>query len=73
MDHIPRFERGEILLIKKMGILAPSAPIASVAKRSNESSFQGNLSEENVASLDELFPTASKAMTGRATHRPPTA
>ena len=65
MDHIPASKRGEVLLMKKMGILAPSAPIFSVAKRSYDSYFQGTLSEANVEALDALFP-ASGAMSGGA-------
>ena len=65
MDHIPASKRGEVLLMKKMGILAPSAPISSAAKRSYDSYFQGTLSEANVEALDALFP-ASRAMAGGA-------
>jgi hypothetical protein len=65
MDHIPASKRGEVLLMKRMGILAPSVPISSAAKRSYNSYFEGTLSEANVEALDELFP-ASRAMTGGA-------
>jgi hypothetical protein len=40
MDHIPASKHGKVLLMKKMGILAPSAPISSAAKRSYDSYFQ---------------------------------
>jgi hypothetical protein len=40
MDHIPASKHGEVLLMKKMGILAPSALISSAAKRSYDSYFQ---------------------------------
>ena len=39
MDHIPASKRGEVLLMKKMRILTPLAPISSVAKRSYDSYF----------------------------------
>ena len=65
MDHIPTSKRGEVLLMNKMGILAPSTPISSAAKRSYDSYFQDTLSEANVETLDALFP-ASKAMAGGA-------
>ena len=65
MDHIPTSKRGEVLLMKKMGIMAPSEPISSAAKRSYDSYFQGTLSEANVETLDALFP-ASRAMAGGA-------
>ena len=39
MDHILMSKRGEVLLMKKMGILAPSTPISSAAKRSYDSYF----------------------------------
>jgi hypothetical protein len=58
MDHISASKRGEVLLMKRMGILAPSAPIFSAAKRSYDSYFQSTLSEANVEALDELFPAS---------------
>ena len=58
-------KHGEVLPMKKMGILAPSASISSASKRSYDSYFQGTLSEANVETLDALFP-ASKAMAGGA-------
>jgi hypothetical protein len=39
MDHIPASKRGKVLLMKRMRILAPSAPIFSAAKRSYGSYF----------------------------------
>jgi hypothetical protein len=65
MDHIPPSKRGKVLLMKKMGILAPSTPISSAAKRSYDLYFQGTLSEANVEALDELF-LASGVMAGGA-------
>jgi hypothetical protein len=65
MDHIPTSKRGEVLLMNKMGILAPSAPISSAAKRSYNLYFQGTLLEANVEALDKLF-LASKAIAGGA-------
>jgi len=65
MDHILASKHGEVLLMKKMGFMAPSAPSFSVSKRSYDSYFKGNLSAAGIEALDELFP-ASKAMTGGA-------
>jgi len=65
MDHIPASKHGEVLLMKKMGFMAPSAPSSSVAKRSYDSYFKGNLSAVDIEALDELFP-ASRAMTDGA-------
>ena len=39
MDHIPASKRGEVLLMKKMGILAPSTLISSTTKHSYDSYF----------------------------------
>ena len=58
-------KRGEVLLMKKMGFMAPSAPSSSAAKRSYDSYFKGNLSAADIEALDELFP-ASRAMTSGA-------
>ena len=65
MDHIPESKCGEVLLMKKMGIPAPSAPVFSTAKRSFDSYFKGPLSAANIEALDELF-LASRAMAGGA-------
>ena len=65
MDHIPASKRGKVLLMKKMGFMAPSAPSSSVAKHSYDSYFKGNLSAADIEALDELFPT-SRAMTDGA-------
>jgi hypothetical protein len=64
MDHIPASKRSEVLLMKKMGFMAPSASSSSAAKRSYNY-FKGNLSAADIEALDELFP-ASRAMTGGA-------
>jgi hypothetical protein len=57
MGHIPASKRGEVLLMKKMGFLEPSAPPSSAAKRSYDSYFKGELSTADVEALDELFQT----------------
>jgi hypothetical protein len=56
MDHIPASKCGEVLLMEKMGFLEPSAPPSSVAKRSYDSYFKGDLAAADVEALDELFP-----------------
>ena len=63
MDHIPASNCGEVLLMKRMGILAPSAPISFAAKRSYDSYFQSTLLEANVEALHVLF-VASRVMAG---------
>jgi hypothetical protein len=55
MDHIPASKRDEVLLMKKMGFLEPSAPPSSAAKCSYESYFKGDLLAADVEALDELF------------------
>jgi hypothetical protein len=54
--------------MKKMRFLVPSAPSSSVAKRSYESYFKGDLSAVDVEALDDLFP-ACRRMSGEAAHR----
>jgi hypothetical protein len=56
MGHISASKRGEVLLMKKMGFVEPSAPPSSAAKRSYHSYFKGNLSAADVEDLDDLFP-----------------
>jgi hypothetical protein len=40
MDHIPTSKRGEVLLMRRMGFLEPSAPPYAAAKDSYESFFK---------------------------------
>jgi hypothetical protein len=63
MDHIPVSKHGEVLLMKRMGFLEPSAPPSSTAKRSYESYFEADLLTAEVEALDELFP-ACKGLRG---------
>jgi hypothetical protein len=69
MGHIPASKHGEVLLMKKMGFLEPSAPLSFAAKRSYESYFKGDLSAADVEALDDLFP-AYRGMSGEAACRP---
>jgi hypothetical protein len=46
-----------------MGVLPPSSPVSSAAKRSYDTIFTGKLTASQVAALDELFP-ASKCKSG---------
>jgi hypothetical protein len=55
MDHIPASKHGEVLLMKKMGFLEPSVSPSSVAKRSYDSYFKGDLSATDIEALDELL------------------
>jgi hypothetical protein len=67
MDHIPVSKRGEVLLMKRIGFLEPSAPPFSAAKCSFDSYFEGDL---DVEALNELFPACKRMFGGRA-RRPP--
>jgi hypothetical protein len=55
MDHVPVSKCGEVLLMKKMGFLEPSAPPSSAAKCSYDSYFKSDLLTADVEALDELF------------------
>lgn len=65
MGHNPASKRGEVLLMKKMGVQPPNAPVSSAAKRSYESIFKGNMSLTQAAAFDELFP-AVQTRAGRS-------
>jgi hypothetical protein len=69
MGHIPVSKRGEVLLMKKMRFLEPSAPPSSAAKHSYVSYFKGDLSAADVEALDDLFP-ACRGVPGVAARRP---
>jgi hypothetical protein len=42
LDHIPASKRGEVLLMKKMGVAPPAAPPFSVAKTILQDILQGS-------------------------------
>jgi hypothetical protein len=50
---------GEVLLMKKMGFLEPSALPSSAAKCLYNSYFKGDLSTIDVEALDKLFPACN--------------
>jgi hypothetical protein len=41
--------------MKKMGVMSPVAPVSSAAKGAFDAFFAGNLSPDQVETLDELF------------------
>ena len=45
----------EVLLIKRMGITLPPAPVSSASKGAYNAIFAGNLTTSQVEALDELF------------------
>jgi hypothetical protein len=53
LAHIPTSKRGEVLLIKRMGILSQVTPTSSVSQRPYDVIFTGNLMLNQVAALDE--------------------
>lgn len=58
MAHIPATKLGEVLLMKKMGIVLPVAPVSSASKRAYDAIFAG-LMPSHVTTLDELFPATN--------------
>jgi hypothetical protein len=65
MDHIPSSKRGEVLLMRKMEFLEPSAPPSSAAKDSYESFFEGGISAADTDAFDLLFPVCGGGSGGR--------
>lgn len=65
LGHIPASKRGEVLLMKKMGFAPPQAAPSSAAKKSFDALFTANLSDNDVAAFDDMFP-AARPRTGRA-------
>jgi hypothetical protein len=53
--YIPTSKQGEILLMQKMGIVLPVAPVSSTSKGTYDDIFVGNLTPSDVAVLDELL------------------
>jgi hypothetical protein len=70
MDHIPTSKRGEVLLVRIMGVLLPTnAAPTSASRRSYQSVFHDELSKTDVDAFNEIFP-AMKARGGRVPRRP---
>jgi hypothetical protein len=65
MDHVPASKRGEVLLMRRMGFLEPSAPPFSAAKDSYESFFEGDISAADAEAFDSLFPACRGRSCGR--------
>jgi hypothetical protein len=62
MDHIPTSKHGEVLLMRKMGFLKPSAPPSSAAKYSYESFFEADISDADAETLDAIFPACRRRL-----------
>jgi hypothetical protein len=60
-------QRGEVLLMKRMGTLSQVTPTSSASKRAYDAIFTGNLMSSQVAALDELFPATNNRAGRRAT------
>jgi hypothetical protein len=58
LGHIPTARRGEVLLMQRMGITHPAAPVSTASKATYDVVFSGNLSSSQVEALDELFQAA---------------
>jgi len=57
-----------VLLLKKMGVPPPPAPTTPASKRTYDAIISGNLSETQIAALDELF-LAANCRAGRASRQ----
>ena len=55
LSHVPTSKRGEVLLMKRMGIAPLAAPVSSASKGAYDAIFPGNLISSQVEALDELF------------------
>jgi hypothetical protein len=67
LAHIPTAKRGEVLLMQKMGIKPPQAPVTMASKKAYKAVFSGKLSDAQCDAFDELFPAVNA---GRAARRP---
>jgi hypothetical protein len=59
LAHILTAKRGEVLLMQRMGIAPPAAPVSTTSKATYDAIFTGNLSSSQVEALDELFPASN--------------
>jgi len=64
LSHIPTSKRGEVVLMKRMGIAPLAAPVSSASKGAYDAIFLGNLTSSQVEALDELF-LATNTKAGR--------
>jgi hypothetical protein len=52
-------KQGKVLLVKRMGIQLPAAPVSSVSKQTYDALFARNLMPSHVVALDKLFPVTN--------------
>jgi hypothetical protein len=69
MGHIPVSKRGEVLAMRKMGFIHPTAHPTSADRRNYDSFFNKTLTEGEIQAMDELLP-ATRPRGGRAGRRP---
>jgi hypothetical protein len=72
LGHIPAAKRGEVLLMRKMGMAPPAGPPSAAQRQSFDDLFAGNISTDDAEALDELFP-ATRARSSAAARMPQTA
>jgi hypothetical protein len=53
---VPVYKRGEVLLMRKFGILKDGAPVTAVAKDLYDSLYRSELKLEHINAIRELFP-----------------
>jgi hypothetical protein len=66
LARIPTSKQGKVLLMQKMGIVPPAAPISSTSKGTYYAIFAGKLMPSHMAALDELFPATNNRAGRRA-------
>jgi hypothetical protein len=69
MGHIPASKRGEVLLMKNMGVTLPQLPPSSAANKLFDSLFVSKLSKNDITAFDDMFP-AIKIRAGRVSRQP---
>jgi len=68
LDHVPASKRGEILLMRKLGVLPANAAPSSASRRSFDKLFT-DLSNSDAEAFDELF-TVNKGRGTQVARRP---
>lgn len=69
LDYIAASKRGDVLLMRKMGVLPATTAPSSASRRTYDAVFNANLSAGDVQAFDDMFQ-ATKTRGARTGRRP---
>lgn len=61
MSLVRPVKRVEVIIMRKVGILAEAQPVTEAARKAYEEFFNKELCNENLNAVKELFPSLARA------------